>query len=82
MPARRPRTVGTRDQIVSHAANTPESAERMLDELSRVLGNVESRVGRLDAKPTVSGSRASGAALVSLLDALAGLGLITDGTEA
>jgi hypothetical protein len=34
------------------------------------------------AKPTVSGSRASGAALVSLLSALSSLGLITDSTTA
>jgi hypothetical protein len=34
------------------------------------------------AKPTVTGSKASGAALTSLLTALAGLGLITDTTTA
>lgn len=39
-------------------------------------------VGGPVAKPTVSGSRASGAALTSLLTALASLGLITDSSSA
>lgn len=56
--------------------------------LVSVAGNlsVSGRVGFNGAgpiaKPTVTGSRASGAALVSLLAALASLGLITDSTTA
>jgi len=42
--------------------------------------NLFKTVNDLTAKPNVTGSRASGAALVSLLSALASLGIITDST--
>ena len=46
-----------------------------------VAGNVGFYGTEAAAKPTVSGSRGSNAALASLLTALAGLGLVTDGSS-
>lgn len=55
-----------------------------LSSASLVLGALGKSVGFFGsigtAKPVVAGSKASGAALVSLLAALVGLGLITDNT--
>lgn len=90
MPARRPVTPKTRDQLVESSAGTDVAKERMIGELARVAQDVGQRMAKAEAltaglaaaPAAVTGSRASGAALVSLLDALVSLGLITDGTEA
>jgi hypothetical protein len=80
MPARRPRTPGTRDGVADFGTSTDQGKERMIAENTRVLDDVSTRLARLDARPVVEGSRSSGDALASLLDALAELGLITDRT--
>lgn len=82
MPARKPQTPKTRDQLVSHETSTDAGKERMIAETARVTADVQQRLARFDARPVVSGSRASGDALASLLEALASLGLITDRTTA
>lgn len=80
MPARKPVTPRPRDQVVSYDTSSDKGKERMIAESARVLGDVSQRLARLDAQPVVSGSRASGDALGSLIDALVSLGLITDRT--
>lgn len=87
MPARRPQAPRTRDQLVASETGSDEGKQRMIAELARVASDVGLRVGALEsemaaltARPTVTGSRASGAALVSLLAGLVGLGLIKDET--
>lgn len=87
MPARKPRVVRTRDQLVEFDAKSDGGKERMLGELARVsadttsrLGSVEAVIATLSEAPRVTGSRGGNAALESLLTALAELGLITDET--
>lgn len=80
MPSRRPTTPRTRDQLVAHDASTDKGKERMIAETARAAAEAGVRIARLDARPAVEGSRASGEALVSLLETLSSLGLITDKT--
>ena len=59
-------------------------AGRAHSEVSAAVGNLEKQVGSLQdltRNPlTITGSRGGNAALASLLTALAGLGLVKDGT--
>lgn len=80
MPARRPVTPKPRDQIVTTDTSGDKGKERMIAESARVLADASQRLARLDAQPAVTGSRASGDALGSLLEALTSLGLIKDET--
>lgn len=85
MPASRPPAVRTRDQLVSHSVTTPEAAERMIEELSRVVSDQGARLARIEAAlsigAAVTGQRSDPEqALRSLLSALNGL--ITDETTA
>lgn len=87
MPARKPQTPRTRDQLVSFETSTDGGKERMLSELGRRGADTESRIGKaestlaaLTAAVKVTGSRASGAALESLLAVLSAAGIIKDGT--
>lgn len=87
MPARKPRTPRTRDQIVAYDATSDEGKERMIGELGRRGADVETRVGKaesalagLTVAAKVTGSRGGNAALESLLAALAAAGIIKDGT--
>lgn len=60
------------------------SAGVVHEQVSQGVEQLETRVGQLEklklAPPTVTGSRGGNAALASLLSALAGAGLIKDGT--
>jgi hypothetical protein len=80
MPARRPVTPRPRDQLVDQSADSDQGKQRAIAETARVVSDVAQRLSRLDARPEVVGSRLSGEAFVSLLDALSNLGLITDKT--
>lgn len=55
---------------------------RAHSEVSAAVANLEKQVSELQTKtvPTVTGSKGGNAALASLLTALAGLGLVKDGT--
>lgn len=43
MPASRPVRVSTRDQVVGHEASTPDSIERAIAELGRLMPQIASR---------------------------------------
>lgn len=87
MPARKPQTPRTRDQLVSFDATSDEGKERMIGELGRRGADVETRIGKAESAIAqitgavkVTGSRGGNAALESLLAVLAAAGIIKDGT--
>ena len=57
-------------------------ASRAHSEVSAAVANLEKQVGELQTKnpPTITGDKGGNAALASLVTALAGLGLVKDGT--
>lgn len=50
MPARRPQTPRTRDQLVSFDTITDEGKDRLLGELARVVADLGARVASLETR--------------------------------